>query len=93
MVMGGWLSLGRWVSTLVARLLATAALWVRIQSRLLSKIQNCRHKQRSCQHTLARQKILKYKNQQPSERDSSENFILTLWTVLLPCLAASSLLF
>ncbi len=42
-----------WVAKLVARLLATAALWVRIQ---ISKIQNGRHKQRGGQHTLARQK-------------------------------------
>ncbi len=39
---------------LVAHLLSTAALWVR--SRHFSKIQNRRHKQRSGQHTLARQK-------------------------------------
>ncbi len=42
---------------LVARLLAAAALWVRIQTSL--KIQNGRHKQRSGQHTIVRQK--KYK--------------------------------
>jgi hypothetical protein len=37
-----------------ARLLATAALWVRIETSL--KIKNGRYKQRSGQHTLARQK-------------------------------------
>ncbi len=31
----------------------------RFESRHLSKIQNGRHKQRSCQHTLARQKYIK----------------------------------
>ncbi len=68
---GGWVassSVERWVAKygdgwllarLVARLLATAALWVRIQTSL-KKIQNGRHKQRSCDHTLACQKI--YKN-------------------------------
>jgi len=30
----GWLSKGRWVAKLVARLLATATLWVRIQTSL-----------------------------------------------------------
>jgi hypothetical protein len=47
------------VAKLAARLLATAALWVRIQN--LSKILNGRHKQRSDQHDLARQKINKIK--------------------------------
>jgi hypothetical protein len=47
----GWLS---WVAKFVARLLATAALWVR--TRHLSKIKNRRPKQKSGQHTLARQK-------------------------------------
>jgi hypothetical protein len=47
------------MAKLVARLLASAALWVRmIDSLHLSKIQNGRHKQRSGQNTLARQKIL-----------------------------------
>jgi hypothetical protein len=49
-----WVSSGRWVAKLVARLLAKAALWVRISSHL-SKIQNGRHKPRSGQRTLARQ--------------------------------------
>jgi hypothetical protein len=43
--------IGRWVAKLVARLLATAALWVRIQTSL--KIQNGRHKHRSGEHTPA----------------------------------------
>jgi hypothetical protein len=37
-----WLNGGRWVAKLVAHLLATAALWVRMQT--FSKIQNGRHK-------------------------------------------------
>jgi hypothetical protein len=47
----------------VAPLLATAALWVRIQT-ILSKIQNGRHKQGSAysQHTLARQKNIQKSN-------------------------------
>jgi hypothetical protein len=49
--------LGRWVAKLVARLLATAALWVRVQISL-KKIHKG-HKQKSGQHTLARQKIYK----------------------------------
>jgi hypothetical protein len=48
----GWLS-GSWVAKLVARLLAAAALWVRIQTALKNK--NGRHKQRSGHHILARQ--------------------------------------
>jgi hypothetical protein len=44
---------------LLARLLATAVLWLRSQTSL--KIQNERHKQRSGQHTPARQKITKKK--------------------------------
>jgi hypothetical protein len=49
---------GRWVAKLVAP--DKVALWgVRIQTYLsVSKIQNGRHKQRSGQHTLARQKNL-----------------------------------
>jgi hypothetical protein len=52
--------LWRWAVKLVARLLATAALWVQIQTSL--KIQNGRHLQRTGQHTLhsytlARQKV------------------------------------
>jgi hypothetical protein len=50
--------LGRWEAKLVARLLATAALWVRFQTSL--KNTKGRHKQRIGQHTVARQKI--YKN-------------------------------
>jgi hypothetical protein len=47
--------LGRWVAKLVARLLVTAALWVRIQTSLKKyKMGEKRH--RSGQHTLARQK-------------------------------------
>ncbi len=46
-----------WVYKFVARLLATAAVWVLIQISL--KKQKRRHKQRSSQHTLARQKIYK----------------------------------
>jgi hypothetical protein len=42
------------VAKLVARLLATTALWIRIPT---SKIQNGKHKQRSGQHSLACQKI------------------------------------
>ncbi len=53
---GSWVDkLGRWVAKLVARLLATAALWVQIQISL-KKLQSGRHKQRSVQHNLARQK-------------------------------------
>ncbi len=44
---------------MVAHLLTTAALWV--ESRHLSKINNERHKQSSCEHTLARQKIPVFK--------------------------------
>ncbi len=47
---------GRWVAKLVSRLLATAALWVLIQTSL--KIQNGPHKHRNGQHTLVRQKNL-----------------------------------
>ncbi len=43
------------VAKLIAHLLATATLWVRIQT----FIKNDRHMQRSGQHTLARQKIYK----------------------------------
>jgi hypothetical protein len=54
--LGRCVSIGIWVSKLVARMLATAALWVRIQTSL----KNVRHTQRSGQHTLgtpvARQK-------------------------------------
>ncbi len=46
--------LGRWVAKLVARLLAAAALWDRIQTYLKNNVQNGRHKQRSGQHRLAR---------------------------------------
>ena len=49
--------LGDQVDKLVARLLATP----RFESRHLLKIQNGRHKQRSGQHTLARQKNKKNK--------------------------------
>ncbi len=35
----GWLSCGRWVPKLLSRLLATAALWVRIQTSLKENIQ------------------------------------------------------
>jgi hypothetical protein len=49
------LIIGRWMAKLVARLLATAALWVRIQTSLKQKTKR-RHKQRSAQHILARQK-------------------------------------
>jgi hypothetical protein len=44
--MGG--KVGRQVAKLVARLLATSALWIRIQT---SKIQNGKHKQRRGQHS------------------------------------------
>jgi hypothetical protein len=47
---------GRWVAKLVARLIATAALWARIQTSL-KNIKIGVHKQRSGQPTLARQKI------------------------------------
>jgi hypothetical protein len=43
------------VAKLVARLLATSALWFEFKH--LSKVHNVRHKQRSGQHTLARQKM------------------------------------
>ncbi len=57
-----WLSRGRWVERLVACLLATAALWIRIQTSL-KKVQKWRHnKQWSGQYTLARQKIYKELN-------------------------------
>ncbi len=45
------------MAKLIARLLATAALWVRFLTSL--KILNGRHKQRSGQHTLARKKYTK----------------------------------
>jgi len=45
------------VAKFLAHLLATAALWVLIQTSL--KIPNGRHKQRSGQHILARQRIHK----------------------------------
>jgi hypothetical protein len=48
-----------WLSWYLARLLATAGLWVRIQASL-KKIQNGRHKQWSSQHTQARQKIYNF---------------------------------
>ncbi len=48
---------GRWLAKLVAHLLATDALLFRIKTSL--KIQNGRHKQKSGQHILARQNILK----------------------------------
>jgi hypothetical protein len=49
-----WLNwLGRWVAKLVKRLL---------KSRHLSKLQNGRNRQRSGQHTLARQKYIKSSN-------------------------------
>ncbi len=51
------LTLGKWVAKLVARLLATAALWVRIPTSL--KIENGRPKHRSGQNNLARPKIYK----------------------------------
>ncbi len=47
----------RWVAKLVARLLATAALWVP-QSRHLSKMQKGRHKQRSDQNTVHSCKVI-----------------------------------
>jgi hypothetical protein len=55
-VMGGY---ERWVAKLVARLLASAALW--FESRHLSKIQNAneRHKQKSGQCNQACLKIYK----------------------------------
>ncbi len=56
--------LGRCVDKLLARLLATTALWVWIQTSL--KKQNGRHKQGSGQHTLARQK---YTKNIPSKQD------------------------
>jgi hypothetical protein len=55
---------GRWVAKLVARLLAAAAPWARIQTSL-KNTQNGRHKQRSGQHTLAR---LKNKNKNFARR-------------------------
>ncbi len=53
-------SIEGWVAKSVAHQLATAALWVRIQTSL-KKIINGRHKQRSGLHTLARQKIIEKK--------------------------------
>ncbi len=54
---GRWVAKsGRWVAKLVARLLATADLSVRIQTSL--KNTKGRQKQRSGQHTLARQKYI-----------------------------------
>jgi hypothetical protein len=47
--------LGRWMAKLLARLLATAALWVRIQQTYLKNTKG-RHKQKNGQHTQARQK-------------------------------------
>ncbi len=52
---------GRWVAKLVAHLLSAAALRVWIQT-YLKRIQNERHKERSGQHTLVRQKIYKKKD-------------------------------
>ncbi len=46
--------LGRWVAKLIARLLTWQLSW--FESRHLSKVRNGGHKQRSGQHTLARQK-------------------------------------
>jgi hypothetical protein len=53
---GIWVAkLGRWVDKLVASLLDTAAVWVRIQTSL----KNTKMGDKSGQHTLARQKIYK----------------------------------
>ncbi len=52
----GWLSWWRWVAKFVAHLLATAGQLSGFGSRHLPEIQNGRHKQRSGQRTLARQK-------------------------------------
>jgi hypothetical protein len=54
MMRDGWL-----LVKLVARLLATAALWVRIQASLKNAKWATYSKRRSGQHTLARQKIYK----------------------------------
>jgi hypothetical protein len=57
-LIGRWVAnIGSLVAKLVVRLLAAASLWVRIQTSLKTK--NGRHKQRSSQPTLARQKIYK----------------------------------
>jgi hypothetical protein len=48
--------LGRWLAKMVTRLLATAALWVQIQTSL--KITKWEYKHRSGKHTLARQKSM-----------------------------------
>ncbi len=48
----------RWLAKLVARLLATATLWVRIQTSL-KKYKNGRQKPRSGQHILANRKHIK----------------------------------
>jgi hypothetical protein len=50
-MMGRW----RWVAKLVARLLATAGLWIRIKTSL-KKYKIGGHKETNGQHTLARQK-------------------------------------
>ncbi len=61
-----WLP-GRWVAKLIAGPLARAALWVRIQTS--RKNTNGRHKQRSGQHTLSRQKNTVYKKMFPAVRN------------------------
>jgi hypothetical protein len=59
-LVGRWVAklAGRWVPKLLAHLLATAALRVRIQT----YPKNWRHKQRSDQHALARQKNIQKNN-------------------------------
>jgi hypothetical protein len=73
--------LGRWVAKLVARLLATAALWVR------TSLKNTgRHKQRSGQHTLARQKNIKNRRQWGPRTNGWSQFRirqLRIWIVFI----------
>jgi hypothetical protein len=62
---------------LVARLLATAAVWVRIQT-YLKEIQNGRKKQRSGQHTLARQQNIQKQIMVPAFRPPGDDFSLQI---------------
>ncbi len=73
----------------VARLLATAGLWVRIQTSL--KIQNRRHKQRSGQHTLQNKTLHTPTRTSPTEPDN-DNLVFLKMTSLcnvlsVPCIS------
>jgi hypothetical protein len=64
------------VAKSVARQLATAALWVRIQTSL--KIINGRHKRRSGRQTLARQKNIPKKNRESVSALTAGEYTTTL---------------